>query len=106
MPDLSKKIMDMKVGETGFAVPWVGCYDENRNLYINTMFTIADSPENSHRVPIIRTGEGIADYIIDDPDLLSASAREDPKTAFLYHEREYVVMLEKKVQQENKGQEG
>ncbi len=64
-PIFERKIRDMKIGETGYTVPWALIFDENKVPHLNLDMTIEKSPKGTISLPLKRTGPGNADYTID-----------------------------------------
>lgn len=55
---LEKEIADMQVGDTGWAVPWAMCVDEDRQCWLNGKYTIHEAPGGTVMMYIAHTALG------------------------------------------------
>jgi len=63
--NLGRTIADLKVGETGYSVPWAIDFDLDQNPYLDLGMSIHKTPGGTVQLPITRTGDGLEDFDID-----------------------------------------
>jgi hypothetical protein len=58
-------IRDMKVGETGYAVPWAVEFDHQGRAYLRLDYDVFNTPGGTVQMGVKRIGPGRGDYEID-----------------------------------------